>query len=288
MVEQLCIQLTGRRRPAGGAESPGHASTCRNKHTRCLSPLAPKKKICCTVETPFGGYVAKQKHKLELKTRASFPTVAEHGCLLILVLGERVIRLKATAATGQLLALLVKQFLVMWADKLVHPWETGHIHPNAKFFLFCLSEKYQRWYCYPAISQRTHLWRDRGYWRPQLRPPSLTVGLPSCPMSCSSAGPLLSAQRRPGWGISSSRWGKSLPCSFYALQTHPPHCLFSTRCKDRRTKYQLKAPSCLHLLQSVDKHIRGPLKCPHVCPEGLHKDQIWLLLNISYRGGYHC
>lgn len=114
----------------------------------------------------------------------------------------------------------------------------------------------------------SHLWTDRGYSHPQLRPPSLTAAPPGCLMSCSSAGPLQSGQRWPGWVISSSRWGTSSPCSFCFLQTHLPECLFSTGRKDRRRKYELKdnvlsqgrAQSCL-LLQPIDKHIRETLNC---------------------------
>lgn len=60
---------------------------------------------------------------LHLKKDADFPTFGQHDCV-ILVLGEWVIRLKSTTVASQLLALLVEQLLVMWTDKLVHPWET--------------------------------------------------------------------------------------------------------------------------------------------------------------------
>lgn len=55
----------------------------------------------------------------------------------------------------------------------------------------------------------THLWRDCEYLRLRLRPTSSTAELPSCPWSCSSAGPRQSGQNWPGWVISSSRRGNS-------------------------------------------------------------------------------
>ena len=122
----------------------------------------------------------------------------------------------------------------MRAKKLVHPWGTReracawNIYARARFF-FCLSGKQQAW----PLSQKAHLWRERGYWRPPLRRPSLTVGRPSCRMSCSAAGPSQSGQRWPGWAISSSRWGKSLPCSVCFPQTHLPQCLCSSRQKEK-------------------------------------------------------
>lgn len=61
-----------------------------------------------------------QKTVLVLNYLTYYPTFVDICCLLSLALGERVIRLKPTAATSQLLALLMKQFLVMWANKLVH------------------------------------------------------------------------------------------------------------------------------------------------------------------------
>lgn len=144
MVKEPCIQLAGRRHPTGGLESPRCMSTYRNKQTRCYHFLSHRKSKHAQQKHPFM-YVIKQQHKgknvstddikifleqksfaLELKTclsyrkrDADFPTFVELGCL-VLVLGERVVRLESTAATSQLLALLVKQFLVMWANKLVH------------------------------------------------------------------------------------------------------------------------------------------------------------------------
>lgn len=232
---------------------------------------------------------------------AGFPTFAEPDCLA-LALGKGVIRLKSTATTSQPLALLVKQFLVMWPNKLVHTWETGlawgkayavALGSHSEGLEEILSMEYwckcpnTRGLYYPVLSQKTHLWRERGSWRPQLRRPSLAGGVPSCLMSCNSAGLSQSAQRWPGWGISSSRRGKPLPCSFCFRQTHLPESLISARCKDTRRRYELqnkvlsqrKAQSCL-LLQSILKHIRETLNCLHTCPEGLQKTRFGCSLTV--------